>query len=337
MKVQLQDGFGIKNLQLSEQLKPSPAKGEVLVKLEAASLNYVDLLVIKGLLNPQMPLPYIPVADGAGVVEKVGEGVTAFQIGDRVATTFIPNWQSDEPTPKTVDFATRPGLGTIPGQLTEYKIFSQNQLIKAPTNLTLEEAATLPIAALTAWNALRYGNLQSSDTVLLYGTGGVSIFALRFAKARGAKVVITSSSDEKLTRARQIGADFTINYKTTPNWETDVQDFTNGEGVNLVVETVGGKNLQKSIAALRMGGHISIMGLLAGLETEIDTIALLYKQATIKGMEVGSTDDFEEMYQAIVSNDIHPAIDAKFSLDQIQAAFAYLESGKHFGKIVIKF
>lgn len=190
---------------------------------------------------------------------------------------------------------------------------------------------------MTAWNALRYGNLQSSDTVLLYGTGGVSIFALQFAKARGAQVVIASSSDEKLTRARQLGADFTINYKTTPNWETDVRHFTNGEGVNLVVETVGGKNLQKSVAALRMGGHISIMGLLAGLETEIDTIALLYKQATIKGMEVGSTGNFEEMNQEIVSNDIHPAIDAKFPLDQIQAAFAYLESGQHFGKIVITF
>ncbi|XGV94679.1 MAG: NAD(P)-dependent alcohol dehydrogenase [Leptolyngbya sp. BL-A-14] len=333
--IQLQDGFGINCLQQAEQAKPSPAAGEVLVKLEAASLNYVDLMVIKGLLNLKLPLPYIPVADGAGVVEQVGAEVTAFQVGDRVTTLFIPRWIGDRPTPQTVDFTTRPGLGTVPGQLSEYKLFSSQHLIKTPENLTSIEAATLPIAALTAWNALQYGNLQAGDTVLLHGTGGVSIFALQFAKAQGLRVIITSSSDEKLARTRQLGADFAINYKTTPNWETIVHDFTAGEGVDLVVETVGGKNLQTSIAALRMGGHISIMGLLAELDTSFNTLSLLYKQATIKGMEVGSTADFEAMNQTIAAHDIHPVIDAKFSLDQTQAAFEYLEQGQHFGKVVI--
>jgi NADPH:quinone reductase-like Zn-dependent oxidoreductase len=335
--IQLQNGLGIDRLQQVEQAKPNPATGEVLVKLEAVSLNYVDLLVVKGLLNPNLPLPYIPVADGAGVIEQVGTGVTAFQAGDRVATLFIPNWNNHQPEPQTVDFTSRPGLGTVSGQLSEYKVFREHQIMKAPANLTSIEVATLPIAALTAWNALKYGNLRSGQTVLLHGTGGVAIFALQFAKAQGAQVIITSSSDEKLARARQLGADFTINYKATPDWESIIPDLTNGKGADLIVETVGGKNLQKSINALRMGGHISIMGLLTELEASFDTLSLLYKQATIKGMEVGSTTDFAAMNQFIVAHDIHPVIDVKFSLDQTQAAFKYLEQGQHFGKVIITF
>jgi len=335
--IQLQNGLGIQHLQLTERAKPSPSAGEILVKLEAASLNYVDLMVVKGLLNPNLPLPYIPVADGAGVVEQVGEGVTAFQVGDRVVPLFIPNWIGNQPCPQAVDFASRPGLGVVSGQLSEYKVFHEHQIIKAPPNLTSIEATTLPIAALTAWNALNYGNLQPNQTVLLHGTGGVSIFALQFAKAQGAQVIITSSSDEKLARTRQLGADFTINYKTTPDWESVIPDLTDGKGVDLVVETVGGKNLQKSINALRMGGHISIMGLLTELEASLDTLSLLYKQATIKGMEVGSTHDFEVMNQAIAIHDIHPVIDVKFPLEETQAAFEYLEQGQHFGKVVITF
>lgn len=333
--IQLRDDFGISHLQIVEQPKPTPSTGEVLVKLEAVSLNYVDLLVVKGLLNPNLPLPYVPVCDGAGIVEQVGDHVSAFQVGDKVATTFIPNWLGGKPTPKTVDFSSRPGLGGVSGQLVNYKVFPENQLIKYPVNLSAIEAATLPIAGLTAWNAIRYGNLQAGDTVLLQGTGGVSIFALQFAKAHGARVIITSSSDEKLARVQQLGADFTINYKTTPNWEPIVQDFTNGEGVDLVVEAVGGENLQKSINVLRMGGHISIMGLLDGLETRINTLSLLGKQATIKGMEVGGTRDFEAMNRAIASNNIHPVIDKTFGFDQAQAAFEYLDKGLHFGKVAI--
>jgi NADPH:quinone reductase-like Zn-dependent oxidoreductase len=333
--IELRDGFGINHLQLSEQPKPSPTEGEVLIRLEAAALNHVDLLVIKGLLNPNLPLPYVPVADGAGVVEQVGAGVTAFQVGDRVVTTFIPNWISGQPTPEIVDFATRPGLGGVPGQLAEYKCFQAHQLVKAPDNLTSVEAATLPVAGLTAWNALLYGHLQAGQTVLLHGTGGVSIFALQFAKAQGAKVIITSGRDEKLVRVQQLGADYTINYKTTPNWEVVVQEMTNGEGADLIVETVGGDNLKQSIAALRMGGHISIMGMLNGLEIGLDALVLLIKQVTIRGMEVGSKSDFEVMNQAILTNDVHPVVDAKFTLDQIQAAFEYLEKAQHFGKVVI--
>ncbi|GJD17566.1 zinc-binding alcohol dehydrogenase [Rivularia sp. IAM M-261] len=333
--IELHD-FGISNLKVNEQLIPVPKFGEVLVKIEAVSLNYVDLLVVKGLLNPNLELPYIPVCDGAGIVESIGANVTAFQPGDKVATTFIPNWISDNPTSQTTDYLTRQGLGNVAGQLSEYKIFQVNQLIKIPVNLSLVEASTLPIAGLTAWNALKYGNLQAGDTVLLHGTGGVSIFALQFVKALGAKAIITSSSDEKLEKAQKLGADFTINYKTTPDWENIIHKYTDEKGVDIVVETVGGSNLQKSLNILRMGGHISVVGLLNGFETSINTLALLHQQATIKGMEVGSTNDFIVMNQAIEAYNIHPVIDKVFTLEQTQAAFEYLEDGKHFGKVVIK-
>lgn len=333
--VELHEGFGINKLHLVEHPRPDPEQGQVLVKIEAVALNYVDLLLIRGQINSNLQFPYVPVCDGAGVVERIGEGVTEFQPGDQVTTLFIPNWVSGKPVPSTIDFSTRPGLGNVPGQLSQYKVFQVNQLIKSPANLSAIEAATLPIAGLTAWNALRYGNLQAGQTVLLHGTGGVSIFALQFAKIHGAQVIITSSSDVKLERARQLGADLTINYKTMPEWEASVHEFTEGEGADLIIETVGGENLKKSIDALRMGGHISIMGLLNGYSSEIDTLAFLIKQATIKGMEVGSTRDFEEMSRAIVTHNIYPIVDRKFTFDQTQAAFEYLDQGLHFGKVII--
>jgi NADPH:quinone reductase-like Zn-dependent oxidoreductase len=307
------------------------------VKLEAVSLNYVDLLVVKGLLAPYLSLPYIPVCDGAGIVERVGAEVTAFKSGDKVVTTFIPYWFDGRPTAQKTDYTTRQGLGGIPGQLSQYKCFETRQIIHSPTNLSAIEAATLPIAGLTAWNALQYGNLQADEAVLLHGTGGVSIFALQFAKARGAKVIITSSSDDKLKRAQQLGADFLINHKTLPDWENHVYQFTGSRGIDLALETVGGRNLQRSLNVLRMGGHISIMGLLDGFDTSINTLTLLQKQATIKGMEVGSTQDFAAMNQAIETHDIHPVIDKVFSLEQVREAFEYLDRGQHLGKVAIAF
>jgi NADPH:quinone reductase-like Zn-dependent oxidoreductase len=269
------------------------------------------------------------------VVEQVGGDVTAFRPGDRVVTTFIPDWLNGKPTTETTTYETRQGLGGVAGQLSEYKRFQVNQLILYPNQLSAAEASTLPIAGLTAWNALRYGNLRAGETVLLHGTGGVSIFALQFAKALGASVIITSSSDEKLDRAKQLGADFLINYKTTPDWEVVVQQVMNGRGADVVMETVGGRNLQRSLNVLRMGGHISVVGLLDGFDTHLNTLTLLHQQATIRGMEVGSTQDFEAMNQAIEAYNIHPVIDKIFPLDQTQQAFEYLEQGLHFGKIVI--
>lgn len=335
--IALRDSFGINQLQQIEKVDLTPDKNEVLVKLEAVSLNYVDLLVIKGLLNPNLHLPYIPVTDGAGIVQQVGEAVTKFKPGDKVVTTFIPNWIDGKPTEEKTSYSTRQGLGMIPGQLSQYKCFQTNQLIYCPVNLSAIEASTLPIAGLTAWNALQYGKLKADETVLLHGTGGVSIFALQFALNRGAKVIITSSSDDKLNRARQLGADFTINYKTTPDWESVVFQFTGGLGADLIVETVGGQNLQRSLNALRMGGHISLVGLVDGFDANISTLTLMHQQATIKGMEVGSTQDFIAMNRAIETHDIHPVIDKVFSFEQVQSAFEYLEQGLHFGKVVISF
>lgn len=252
--IELQNYFGIHNLQLSEYAKPHPAEHEILVRMEAVSLNALDLLVVKGMLNPHISLPYIPVCDGAGIVEQVGDAVATFQPGDHVASIFIPNWSDGQPTPKAVDFTTRPGVGGRAGQLAEYKVFQSHELIKVPNHLSSVEAATLPIAGLTAWNALRYGNLQPDNMVLLHGTGGVSIFALQFAKAQKAQVILVSGNEAKLTRARQLGVDFPINRKNHPNWETIVHDLTDQQGVDIVVESVGGRNLQKSIDALRFGG-----------------------------------------------------------------------------------
>lgn len=333
--IQLIDNFGIENLKIVEQPQPQPTEKQVLVKMEAVSLNYVDVLVIKGLLNPDLSLPYIPVCDGAGIVEQVGEAVTEFKPGDRVATTFIPDWLGDKPSPQTTDYKTRPGLGNISGQLCQYKCFFANQLIPIPSNLTTVEASTLPIAGLTAWNALNHSNLQANNTILLHGTGGVSIFALQFAKARGAKVIIISVSEDKLQQAQQLGADLTINYKSDPDWETTIHKMTNGKGVDVIIETVGGRNIDRSLKVLKMGSYISVVGLLNGFEAKINVLSLLHQHATIRGMEVGSKQDFTEMNRAIAENDIHPVIDKVFPLDQVQQAFAYLDKGLHFGKVAI--
>ena len=337
MKVVELRNLGIKHLELIQQSEPKPNRGEVLVKIEAVSLNYVDLLVVKGLINPNLNLPYIPVCDGSGVVESVGERVTGFKPGDKVVTTFIPKWLKGKPTEQTTDYSTRQGLGNVSGQLSEYKCFDVNQLIHAPTNLSTIEASTLPIAGLTAWNALQYSNLQAGETVLLHGTGGVSIFALQFAKVFGARVIITSSSDQKLQQAQQLGADSLINYKITPDWENSIHKITGNNIIDVIIETVGGQNLQRSLNVLRMGGHISVVGLLDGFEAKINTLNLLHQQATIQGLEVGGRDNFEAMNRTIESKDIHPVIDKIFLLEEIQEAFAYLDRGLHFGKVCIKF
>lgn len=333
--IQLVDDFGIGNLKILERPQPQINEEQILVKIEAVSLNYVDLVVIKGLLNPNLSLPYVPVCDGAGVVESVGEKVTAFKPGDKVATTFIPDWVDSQPTAKTTDYETRQGLGNIAGQLSQYKCFFPNQIIPIPSNLSTIEAATLPIAGLTAWNALSYSNLKANNTVLLHGTGGVSIFALQFAKARGAKVIITSSSEAKLQKAQRLGADSVINYKNNPDWETAVRQMTNGKGADVIVETVGGENLRRSLHALKMGGNLAVVGFIDGLRSDIDILSLIHQQATIHGMEVGNTQQFAAMNREIETQDIHPVIDRIFILEETSDVLEYLERGLHFGKIVI--
>lgn len=334
--VVLSRDFGVENLSLEPGTKPTPERNEVLVRMKAAALNFVDLAMIKGLLDPHAKLPFVPVADGSGQVEAVGEDVTDFKPGDRVATLYIPNWAGGRYKPHHIDLASRPGAALVPGQLCEYKVFGSDELIRFPDTLDYAEAATLPIAGLTAWNALVYGGIKAGSWVLLYGTGGVSIFALQFAKAFGARVIITSSDDGKLERARDLGADAIVNYRNTPDIGGTVKRVTGGEGVDLVVETLGGTNLQHSLEAVRPEGSISVVGFLDGIEAKINLITLNLRRVTIRGVSVGSTEDFRDMLAAIDANGIRPVIDAQFDLVQSAEAFRYLEAGKHFGKVVIR-
>jgi len=334
--ITLNSEYGVNNLTLTDAIPPKMVPGAILVKMKAASLNYVDLLLVKGQLNPDIKPPFIPVSDGAGIVEEVGLDVVDFKAGDHVVTTYIPDWVDGRYTPENSRFENRPGSGTSSGQLVEYKLFRSSELIKVSDSLTFAELSTLPIAALTAWNALAYGKVKAGDTVLLHGTGGVSIFALQFAKASGAKVIITSSSDKKLVQASVLGADHLINYRKKSSWVPEVLSMTDGEGADVVVETVGGNNLNKSLEALRLDGHISVVGFLDGVQSPINLISLNLKRAKIHGLSVGSRQDFLDMLKTISVNQIKPVIDKIFPLKQTAEAFSYLESGSHFGKIVVE-
>src|SRR5262249_46162466 len=263
MKVyEIQGGFGFEALRLAERPTPTPGPGEVLLKLKAVSLNYRDLLVVKGLYNPKMPLPRIPVSDGVGAVAATGAGVSRVRTGQRVAGLFMPGWLEGELT----DAKGRTALGgSVDGLLCEYAVLSEQSVVSVPEHLTDEEAATLPCAAVTAWNGLvRAGNVKPGDTVLVQGTGGVSLFALQFARLAGARVIATSSNDQKLARAKSLGASDGINYRETPEWGESVRQLTGGRGVDHVVEVGGAGTLAQSLRAVRTGGHIALIGVLAG-------------------------------------------------------------------------
>jgi NADPH:quinone reductase-like Zn-dependent oxidoreductase len=277
----------------------------------------------------------IPMADGAGVVEAIGEGVSEFKIGDSVVSTFFPDWLTG---PALIgNFSTTPGDGQD-GYAREQVVRPTNWFTHAPKGYTHAEAATLTTAGLTAWRALVVdGGLKAGDTVLTMGTGGVSIFALQFAKMMGARVISTSSSDEKLERLTALGADHTINYKTTPAWGTKVQEMTGGKGVDHVIEVGGPSTLPESIDAVRIGGHIALIGVLTGWAGDIPTAKLMAKQVRLQGLIVGSRNHQQEMIRAIEANDMHPILDRSFALEEIADAFRYQESGKHFGKICLAF
>jgi NADPH:quinone reductase-like Zn-dependent oxidoreductase len=329
------DQFGIEHLKLLETEPVPITYGKVRVKLFAAALNFRDLLVTKGLYNPRLktPLGNIPMSDGAGEVLEVGEGVSRFKVGDRVVASFMPDWLSGEVTEESAKSALG---GSVDGVLTTARLFDEKALLPIPAHLSYEEAATLPCAAVTAWHGLFVSAaLKPGETVLLLGTGGVSIFALQFAKMTGARTIITSSSDEKLERAKELGADDLINYRKQPDWEKAVLELTGKRGVDHVIEVGGNGTLGKSMRAVRMGGHIALIGVLAGAEN-VDTRPLLMKNVRLDGIFVGSKEMFEAMNKAIVVAKLHPVIDSTFAFADALKAFSYLESGAHFGKIVIK-
>ncbi len=325
---------GLDQLQLSEAPEPGqPGPGEIRVRVHASSLNFHDYAVVVGAIPTEDDR--IPMADGAGTVEAVGEGVTEFKTGDNVVSTFFPQWL-DGPAPID-NFSTTPGDGED-GYARELVVRPAHWFTQAPKGYSHAEAATLTTAGLTAWRALVVnGGLKAGDTVLTLGTGGVSIFALQFAKMMGATVISTSSSDDKLARLRELGADHTINYKTTPAWGAKVQELTNGEGVDHVIEVGGPGTLPESIDAVRIGGHISLIGVLTGREGEVPTAKLMAKQARLQGLIVGSRAHQQEMIRAIEANDMHPILDKSFGLEDIADAFRHEESGRHFGKICLEF
>ena len=326
--------FGIDNLALVERERPEPKENEVLVKFHAASLNYRDLMMVKGWYNPKLKTPLVPLSDGAGEVVGVGEKVTRWKVGDRVMPIFMQGWIDGEVDVKKARTALG---GDLDGCLREYGAFDENGLVKIPGHLSYEEASTLPCAALTAWNALMVsGNLQRGETVLLLGTGGVSVFGLQFAKNSGAETIITSSSDEKLGQADILGANHLINYKENELWDEAVHVFTAKKGVDHVIEVGGAGTLQKSLNAVRMGGHIAVIGVLSG-KGDFNPVSILMKAVKMQGIFVGSRAMFEQMNDFLREHYIKPVVCRIFEFEEAREALKYMESGSHFGKIVIKF
>lgn len=309
-----------------------PKAGEITVRLHANSLNYHDFAVVSGMWGPTEPR--IPMADGAGVVAAVGEGVTEFAVGDHVVSTFFPTWLSGEPLVE--GFATVPGDG-VDGYAREIVTASVNAFTHAPKGWSHVESSTLTTAALTAWRALMSDdNLKPGDAVLIQGTGGVSIFALQFAKMAGATVIATSSSDEKLEKLKSLGADHLINYRKTENWGELAREITGGRGVDHVVEVGGPATLNQSMLAARVGGHISVIGILTGLEGEVSLVTALIKQLRMQGLIVGNRTQQQEMIKAIDANKMRPVVDKVFPLENMVDAFRYQETNKHFGKICLE-
>jgi NADPH:quinone reductase-like Zn-dependent oxidoreductase len=332
MKVfELQGGFGIENLAIVDRPDPKPGPSQALVQMKAWSLNYRDLMVVRGTYSPNLPLPFVTLSDGAGEIVAVGDDVSRVKVGDRVAAAFMQKW-IEGPVSETV---TKSALGAaIPGLAAEYVALDAQGLVSVPGHLSYEEAATLPCAAVTAWNALfASGNLKADDTVLIQGTGGVSLFALQFARLLAARVIATSSSDAKLARIQELGASDGINYKTTPEWGTRALYLTGGAGVDHVVEVGGAGTLAQSLKSVRMGGRISLIGVLTG--GQIDPIPIIMKSVSLQGIFVGSREMFETMNRVIALNGLRPVIDRVFPFAAYPEALRLMESGAHFGKIVL--
>lgn len=313
---------------------PQPQPGQVLVKVKAVSLNYRDLLTARSAEQTPALAGRVPLSDGAGEVVAIGAGVTRVKVGDRVAGCFMQQWLDGELDAEK--FASALG-GAIDGMAAEHVVLDEQGVVQVPQHLSYEEAACLPCAAVTAWDALKHAGLRAGQTVLLLGTGGVSIFAVQFAKLHGARVILTSSSDAKLELARKLGADELINYTKTPNWDEEVLKRTGGRGADIVIEVGGPDTLNKTLNAVRISGAISIMGTLTGMAGAVNTIQLLRKRIKLQGIFVGSRATFEEMNRAIELHQLRPVIDKTFAFDQMRAAYEYQHSGAHVGKVVVRF
>jgi NADPH:quinone reductase-like Zn-dependent oxidoreductase len=325
--------FGVEKLTFDSVKVAEPGPGEVLVAVRAVSLNYRDLLVATGKYNPKLRRPLTLASDGAGEVLATGSNVSRFKPGDRVMSSFFQNWVSGAYTRAVGKSALGEALD---GVLASACILDERGLLPIPAHLSYEEAATLPCAAVTAWHALvPTANLCSGQTVLLLGTGGVSVFGLQFAKMHGARAIITSSSDEKLARAKNFGADEVINYKRTPDWSKEVLRLTAGEGVDVILEVGGIGTMPFSLRAVKFGGQVSLIGVLTGINDPLNIGPILHGNVRVQGIYVGSVEMFEAMNRAITANQLKPVVDRLFAFKEAREALKYMESGQHFGKIVI--
>jgi NADPH:quinone reductase-like Zn-dependent oxidoreductase len=332
--------FGVDHLKRVELPMLQIAPGMVLIKVHAVSLNYRDLMMVKGFYNPKMALPRIPCSDGAGEVAAIGEGVSRVRVGDRVCGIFMQRWLDG---PLTAERSKAALGGDVNGMLAEYALLAEDGVVLFPEHLSHEEAATLPCAGVTAWNALHHAGEQANpalpgDTVVIQGTGGVSIFALQFAKLLGARVIGTSSSEEKLTRAYGLGLDAGCNYKEHPEWSKWVVEVTEGRGADRIIEVGGAGTFGQSLRAARVGGVIAQIGILSGAATSepLALTPILHKQLRVQGIYVGSRTMFEQMNAAITMARLHPAVDRVFGFDRVREAFLHMQSASHFGKIVIR-
>ncbi|WP_315787401.1 MULTISPECIES: NAD(P)-dependent alcohol dehydrogenase [unclassified Bradyrhizobium] len=330
---ELQGPGGIDALALVDKPVPRPGAGEVLVRLTAASINYRDLLTVRGGYGSRQKFPLVPLSDGAGVVEAVGEGVAVLAAGDRVIGSFFESWTGGEPSEAKMRAALG---GAVDGTLSEYRIFPAQALVRTPAHLTDIEAATLPCAGVTAWSAvIKLGGIKPGQTVLTQGTGGVSIFALQIARMTGARVIATSSSETKIARLTSLGADITLNYKTTPNWGKKAREIT-GQGVDLVVEVGGVGTLNESIRATKIGGTIAFIGVLAGAPaSELRLPLMVMQQQRLQGVTVGSVDDLQALANAFALHQGKPVVDRVFPFAEAREAFHYKASGAHLGKVAI--
>jgi NADPH:quinone reductase-like Zn-dependent oxidoreductase len=332
--VEIRGGFGIDHLALVDRPEPEPGAGEVLIAVRAVALNYRDLLTVEGRYNPKQPLPLVPCSDAVGEVVGLGPDARRFALGDRVMPIFAQRWIAGAPTRDRL----RSTLGgPLDGTLAERLVLPETGLVRAPVGLDDLEASTLPCSALTAWNALvGLGPLRAGDVVLVQGTGGVSIFALQLARLVGARVIVTSSSDAKLERARSLGAWQTINYRDDPDWGRTARRLTGGNGVDLVVDVGGAATLPQSIAAAGFGARISLVGSLSGGSLELDLVPVFMRQIRLQGVLVGHRESLEAMTRAVEANGLKPVIDRVFALEEAAEALRYLSRGEHFGKICVR-
>lgn len=324
--------FSIDELRLVERPRPGVRRGEILIRVAAASLNYRDLAILSGSYLPDLPLPYVPVSDACGAVEAVGQDVTRFAVGDRVIPCYIQGWHDGALTPE--QRFTRTLGGPLPGVLQQYIVVPAEDAIAAPPHLIDQEASTLPIAALTAWSCLMEGGLKTGDSVLVQGTGGVALFALQFAKSSGSRVVALTSTQAKADMLQGLGADAVINYRQTPEWAAAVRAATGGRGVDLVVETTG-TTLSQSLAAVAFGGFVGVVGFVGGYETPLNIRQLIGPMVRMQGIVVGSRARLEALARAMTLHGLTPVIDSTFGLEQAVDAFRHMERANHVGKIVI--